>query len=75
MTGLQFYRMARKSQFTILSYCLRFPSFIVFLKEARRAAQKGMDVERVDDKVKKAVALTNQAANAARVAAVKAVHR
>lgn len=45
------------------------------VQEARRAAQKGMDVERVDDRVKKAVALANQAANAARVAAVKAVHR
>ena len=44
------------------------------LKEARKAAQRGMDVERVDDSVKKAVALANQAANAARVAAVKALH-
>lgn len=61
------------------AYYLRSTSFIVltlmFLKEARRAARKGMDVERVDDRVKKAVALANQAANAARVAAVKAVHR
>ncbi|KAG0611995.1 hypothetical protein M758_7G181900 [Ceratodon purpureus] len=45
------------------------------VQEARKAAQKGMDVERVDDRVKRAVALANQAANAARVAAVKAVHR
>lgn len=47
----------------------------MFLKEARKAAQRGMDVEKVDDRVKKVVALANQAANGARVAAVKAVHR
>lgn len=52
-----------------------FDIYLNILKEARRAAQRGMDVERVDDRVKKAVALANQAANAARVAAVKAVHR
>lgn len=62
-----------------MSFTLGLTSVIVLIsmlmKEARKAAQKGMDVQRVDDKVKKAVALANQAANAARVAAVKAVHR
>ncbi|CAM6049204.1 unnamed protein product [Sphagnum compactum] len=41
------------------------------VQEARRAAAKGSGVQRVDERVKKAVALANRAANAARVAAVK----
>ncbi|KAF6135466.1 hypothetical protein GIB67_015319 [Kingdonia uniflora] len=45
------------------------------VQEARRAAEKAYDVARVDDRVNKAVAGANKAANAARVAAVKAVQK
>jgi hypothetical protein len=45
------------------------------MQEARRAAEKAYDVPRVDDKVNKAVAAANKAANAARVAAVKAAQK
>lgn len=45
------------------------------LKVAWRAAHREMDVERVDNRIEKAVALANQAAYAARVAAVKALDR
>lgn len=48
---------------------------ILSLQEARRAAGKAYDVPRVDDRVNKAVAAANQSANAARVAAVKAVQK
>ncbi|URD85394.1 MORN [Musa troglodytarum] len=43
------------------------------VQEARRAAEKAYDVPRVDDRVNRAVAAANKSANAARVAAVKAV--
>lgn len=42
-------------------------------QEAQRAAEKSLDVGKVDERVSKAVAAANKAANAARVAAVKAV--
>ncbi len=42
-------------------------------QEAQRAAEKAFDVGKVDERVKKAVAAANKSANAARVAAVKAV--
>ncbi|XP_042510197.1 uncharacterized protein LOC122085735 [Macadamia integrifolia] len=45
------------------------------VQEARRAAEKAYDVARVDDRMNKAVAAANKAANAARVAAVKAVQK
>ncbi|CBI33983.3 unnamed protein product, partial [Vitis vinifera] len=45
------------------------------VQEARRAAEKAFDVSKVDERVNKAVALANKAANAARVAAVKAVQK
>ncbi|CAM6092748.1 unnamed protein product [Calypogeia fissa] len=45
------------------------------VQESRRAAAKAMDVSRVEDRVNKAVACANRAANAARVAAVKAVQK
>ncbi|KAL3699799.1 hypothetical protein R1sor_017821 [Riccia sorocarpa] len=45
------------------------------VQEARRAASKAMDVPRVEDRVNKAVAAANRCANAARVAAVKAVQK
>ncbi|KAF9623369.1 hypothetical protein IFM89_001289 [Coptis chinensis] len=45
------------------------------VQEARRAAEKAYDVGRVDERVNKAVAAANKAANAARVAAVKAVQK
>lgn len=45
------------------------------VQEARRAAAKALDVPHVDDRVNKAVAAANRAANAARVAAVKAVQK
>lgn len=44
-------------------------------QEARRAAQKAFDAGRVDERVNKVVAAANKAANAARVAAVKAVQK
>ncbi|KAL5866206.1 hypothetical protein ACOSQ3_003720 [Xanthoceras sorbifolium] len=40
---------------------------------ARHAAEKAYDVAKVDERVNRAVAATNRAANAARVAAVKAI--
>ncbi|KAG6518343.1 uncharacterized protein LOC122056494 [Zingiber officinale] len=45
------------------------------VQEARGSSKKAYDVPRVDDKVNKAVAAANKAANAARVAAVKAVQK
>jgi hypothetical protein len=45
------------------------------MQEARRAVEKAYDVPRVDDKVNKAVAAANKAANAARVSAVKAAQK
>uniref|UniRef100_A0A0E0BDW0 Peptidase C14 caspase domain-containing protein n=1 Tax=Oryza glumipatula TaxID=40148 RepID=A0A0E0BDW0_9ORYZ len=45
------------------------------VQEARRAAERAYDVPRVDDKVNRAVASANKAANAARVAAVKAAQK
>jgi len=42
-------------------------------QEARRAAEKAYDVAKVDERVNRAVAAANRAANAARVASVKAV--
>lgn len=43
------------------------------VQEARRASAKAVQLPHVDDRVNKAVAAANRAANAARVAAVKAV--
>lgn len=43
------------------------------VQEARRAAEKTLDIGKVDERVNKAVAAANKAANAARVASVKAV--
>lgn len=43
------------------------------VQEARRASAKALKVPHVDDRVNKAVAAANQAANAGRVAAVRAV--
>ncbi|KAK9757739.1 hypothetical protein RND81_01G183000 [Saponaria officinalis] len=45
------------------------------VQEARRAAEKTYDVAKVDERVNRAVAAANRAANAARVAAVKAVQK
>lgn len=45
------------------------------VQEARRAAEKAYDVAKVDEGVNRAVAASNRAANAARVAAVKAVQK
>ncbi|RZC29211.1 hypothetical protein D0Y65_000982 [Glycine soja] len=44
-------------------------------KEARQAAEKAYDMAKVDEGVNRAVAASNRAANAARVAAVKAVQK
>lgn len=46
---------------------------IPYEQEAQRAAEKAFDVGKIDEKVNRAVAAANKAANAARVAAVKAV--
>ncbi|KAJ7952606.1 putative 1-phosphatidylinositol-4-phosphate 5-kinase [Quillaja saponaria] len=43
------------------------------IQEARRASEKAYDVVKVDERVSKSIADANKAANAARVAAVKAV--
>ncbi|KAK3023218.1 hypothetical protein RJ639_043330 [Escallonia herrerae] len=43
------------------------------VQEAQRAAERSLNVAKVDEKVNRAVAAANRAANAARVAAVKAV--
>ncbi|KAK1558947.1 hypothetical protein Q3G72_008583 [Acer saccharum] len=45
------------------------------VQEARRAAEKAYDVGKVDERVNRAVAAANRAANAGRVAAVKAVQK
>ncbi|KAE8727485.1 putative casein kinase II subunit beta-4-like [Hibiscus syriacus] len=45
------------------------------VQEARRAAEKAYDVAKVDERVNKAVAAANKAANAARAIAVKAVQK
>ena len=45
------------------------------MQEARRAAEKAYDIPRVDDMVNRAVAAANKAANAARVASVKAAQK
>ncbi|KAE8734491.1 putative casein kinase II subunit beta-4-like [Hibiscus syriacus] len=45
------------------------------VQEARRAAEKAYEVAKVDERVNKAVAAANRAANAARVIAVKAVQK
>ncbi|GKA44983.1 putative MORN motif protein [Tanacetum coccineum] len=45
------------------------------IQEARRAADKAYDVAKVDERVNRAVAGANRAANAARVAAIKAVQK
>ncbi|KAI9080598.1 hypothetical protein K1719_037459 [Acacia pycnantha] len=45
------------------------------VQEARRAAEKAYDVAKVDERVNRAVAAANKAANAARVASVKAVQK
>lgn len=44
-------------------------------QEARRAAERAYDVARVDERVNRVVAAANRSANAARVAAVKAVQK
>ncbi|KAL6964929.1 hypothetical protein U1Q18_035984 [Sarracenia purpurea var. burkii] len=45
------------------------------VQEARRAAEKAYDVAKVDERVNRAVAAANLAANAARVSAVKAAQK
>ena len=49
--------------------------FLCYEQEARQAAEKAYDVAKVDERVNKAVAAANRAANAARVIAVKAVQK
>lgn len=45
------------------------------VQEARRAAERAYDVAKVDERVNRAVALANKAANAAKVAAVKSIQK
>lgn len=47
--------------------------FVSYEQDARRAAERARNVPRMDERVNKAVAAAKKAANAARVAAVKAV--
>lgn len=44
-------------------------------QEARQAAKKAYDVARIDERVNRAVAVANNAVNAARVAVFKAVQK
>lgn len=44
-------------------------------QEAQRAAERSYEVAKVDERVKRTIAIANKAANAARVAAVKAVQK
>ncbi|KAG2676508.1 hypothetical protein I3760_12G055600 [Carya illinoinensis] len=55
------------------SYAVNYTKVLNAVQEAQRAAEKSLDVGKVDERVSKAVAAANKAANAARVAAVKAV--
>lgn len=55
-------------EYSLLIICL-----FLNKQEARRAAEKAYDVAKVDERVNRAVAAANRAANAARVASVKAV--
>ena len=48
---------------------------ILDYQEARRAAEKANDVTKVDERVNRAVAVANKAANAARIEIVKAVQK
>ena len=50
-------------------------NYSLIFQEARRAAEKAYDVSKVDERVNKAVVAANRSANAARVAAVKAVQK
>ncbi|GAA0166651.1 kinase [Lithospermum erythrorhizon] len=45
------------------------------IQEARRAAEKAYEVSKVDERVNRAIAAANKAANAGRVAAVKAMQK
>lgn len=51
----------------------RFLTLCLYHQEAKLAAEKAVNVVKVEDRVKKIVAAATRAANAARVAAVKAV--
>ena len=52
-----------------------FEFFFFTEQEARRAAERAYEVAKVDERVKRTIATANKAANAARVAAVKAVQK
>lgn len=64
--------------FTVVYYFLSFfsPNHLLnYEQEARRAAERAYEVAKVDERVKRTIATANKAANAARVAAVKAVQK
>ncbi|KAJ4712603.1 Phosphatidylinositol 4-phosphate 5-kinase 1 [Melia azedarach] len=54
-------------------YCVSHSKVLNAVQEAQRASAKAYEVAMVEERVNKAVAAANKAANAARVAAVKAV--
>ncbi|EEF45048.1 conserved hypothetical protein [Ricinus communis] len=54
-------------------YAVSHSKVLNAVQEARRAAEKAYGVAKVDDRINKTVAAANKAANASRVAAVKAV--
>ncbi|XP_012075409.1 uncharacterized protein LOC105636683 [Jatropha curcas] len=56
-------------------YAVSHSKVLNAVQEARRAAEKANDVARVEDRVNRTIAAANKAANAARVAAVKAVQK
>ncbi|KAK8587843.1 hypothetical protein V6N13_086811 [Hibiscus sabdariffa] len=65
----------QSSTYPVLPVAVYHSKVLNAVQEARRAAEKAYDVTKVDERVNKAVAAGNRAANAARVIAVKAVQK
>ncbi|KAK9927773.1 hypothetical protein M0R45_024940 [Rubus argutus] len=57
------------------SYAVNHAKVLNAVQEAQRAAERSYEVAKVDERVKRTIAIANKAANAARVAAVKAVQK
>lgn len=64
------YHILKEQRDEFLSHYIMF-----YYQEAQRAAEKAFNAAKVDERVNKAVAWANKSANAARVAAVKAVQK
>ncbi|KAK8711129.1 hypothetical protein V6N13_146425 [Hibiscus sabdariffa] len=65
----------QSSTYPVLPVAVYHSKVLNAVQEARRAEEKAYDVSKVDERVNKAVAAGNRAANAARVVAVKAVQK